>query len=87
MKDALVKVILGVVITLLLIGGGYLYLNKTAPERTYKGEIYKLGLVKQHQALEIEVTKQKIELDAIKKEIERKTPNMKLVPDDPNKGQ
>jgi hypothetical protein len=86
MKDGLSKIIVAVVLTLFAIGGGYLYFTKTAPERAYKAEIYKLKLVREHQALELEATKQRIELDAIKKEIDRKTPTMRLVPDDANKG-
>lgn len=77
------KMPITVMVTVMVLVGGFFYMKKTTPTRTYKAEIKQLKLICEHQALEIEAQKQKMEIDAIKKEIEKKTPAYKLTPKEP----
>lgn len=72
------KTIITVLVTILILAGGFLYVKKTAPIRAYKAEIKQLKLISEHQALEIEVQRQKMEIEAIKKAIKKKSPTYKL---------
>lgn len=63
---------------------GYLWFRKTAPERKYKWEIKQLKLIQEHEALEIEVAKQRAKLEAMRKAAEANRPAYKLTPEDPN---
>jgi len=83
--EAKPRTLVAVVVAIVIVVGGYFYLQKTKPERMYKAEIHKLRLVEEHQRLEIEVMKQRALLDAQKKATEAAIPKMRLVPDeDPN---
>lgn len=74
------KTIIAVMVTVVILAGGYFYLQRTAQERAYKAEIKKLQLIQEHQALEIEVAKQKIEFAAIKRGTNRNSPVINLTP-------
>lgn len=80
MKKDGTKTIITVLITILILLGGYFYVKRTAPVRSYKAEIKQLRLISEHQSLEIEVQKQKIEIEAIKKAAKKNTPTYELTP-------
>lgn len=67
-----------IVLVIAILVAGYFYKKKTAPERAYKAEIYKLRLVEEHQRLEILVKEQGTTLAAIKKAAEDATPTFNL---------
>lgn len=69
----------GIIIAFLV--AGYFYIKKTAPERAYKAELRKLRIIEEHQRLEIEVTKQRAILDAMKKAAEDAVPKYTLTPE------
>jgi len=85
MKKDGTRTIITVLLTILILGACYLYIKKTDTTRRYKAEIKQLKMISEHQALEIEVQRQKIEIEAIKKEIQKNAPSFKLTPkEEPN---
>lgn len=74
------RMVIAVVLTIAILVGSYFYIRKTAPEWAYKAEIKKLKLISEHQALEIEVARQRFELAEIKKNIDKNTPTIELAP-------
>ena len=60
------KIVVAVVAVLILVGG-YFYLQKTAEVRGYKAETKQLRLISEHQEVEIKVIEQKARLESLTK--------------------
>jgi hypothetical protein len=67
MRKSGANVIITILLTIVVLAGGYFYHTKTLEVRRYKAEIKQLNLISEHQRLEIEVTKQRIEFNALQK--------------------
>lgn len=74
------KTFIAVIVTILILVGGYFYMKKTAPKRAYKKELRTLRLVEEHQRLEIEVAKQRATINSMKKAAEDAMPVYTLTP-------
>jgi len=74
------KTFIAVVVTMVILLGGYFYLQKTKQERAYIAEIEMLKLISEHQALEITVAKQKIEFANIHKGAKQQVINLNPSP-------
>lgn len=79
--EAKPKTVVTLVLVIAVILAAYFYLQKTKPMRTYKTEVKRLRIIEEHQRLEIEVTKQKATLDAMKKAAEDAMPTYTLTPE------
>lgn len=66
--------------TVLILVGGYFYMQKTGPQRAYKAETKKLRLMKEHQTLQLEVMELNAEIARLQAEAEKNTPTYELTP-------
>ena len=68
------RTIIAVLVTVVILVGGFLYMKGTAQERAYKAEIRKLKMISEHQALEIVLAKQKKEMQSLQQPVTTLTP-------------
>jgi len=74
------KTVIAVVLTVLILVGGYFWMQKTAPKRAYKAETKQLRLMKEHQTLQIEVMNLNAEIERLQAEAKKNTPTYELTP-------
>jgi len=78
--EAKPRTLVAAVLVIVILVGGYFYMNKTAPKRAYVRQLKDMRLIHERQQLDIEIYEQQKRLAAIKAEKEAAIPTYELTP-------